>query len=766
MNAEVPASIRERLSAAGVAERDILHVVSSDLRLDGRFGEDWAVATSDSLHIVTAGGIDSLALDRIGPVQVESLVSGGLLTAGPESSRPDDSDQDSANGESANGESADGDSARREANERLLLRFSNSRTRQFGAFAGAVAALQKGDDAPAAEAPREQTCPTCGLRYPDQERAVCPRCIDKRGLFVRVLGYLRPYRRLAAVVAVTMLAATALKTVTPLLSGRVLFDDVLAPAGRFHGRVLEVVLLIVAVHAAGVAAQMLYQRLNARMSVHMVYDLKSQIFTALQRLSLGFFARKQTGGLMVRVNHDSTNLNMFFIDGLPSFAVNLVQIVAMVAVMVAMQPGLALLLLLLPAPAVVLIVKRLFPKLWRLFGRQHRSFAILNGVVDDSLSGVRVVKAFGQEQQEIERFTPANDEVRGAELRTQRTLAMLFPSVAFLTQIGGLIVWAAGGWQVIGGSLTLGVLITFATYSALLYEPMRFMTMVVEFWSMAMNSAHRIFEVVDAVPEVAERSDPVALPHLHGAVELRGVTFAYEPNKPVLHDIDLTVAAGEVLGLVGHTGAGKSTLINLITRLYDTDSGRVLIDGIDVRDLRTADLRRQVGIILQDPYLFDGTVAENLAYGRPDATRAQIVAAAKAAFAHDFITRLPDGYDTRVGPRGHGLSGGERQRLSIARAVLIDPRILILDEATSSVDSETEEMIQLALERLIRGRTTIAIAHRLSTLRMAHRLAVLEKGRLVEQGTHDELEASGGIYATLVRKQRDALDVIGIGAQR
>ena len=582
---------------------------------------------------------------------------------------------------------------------------------------------------------------------------------------MRVLGYLRPYRRLVALIAVTMLASTALKTFTPLLSGRVLFDDVLAPAGRFHGRVLEVVLLIGAVHGAAVGAQMIFQRLNARVSVHMVYDLKSQIFSALQRLSLGFFARKQTGGLMVRVNHDSMNLNMFFIDGLPYFVVNLVQILAMVAVMVALQPGLALLLL-LPAPAVVLIVSRLFPKLWRLFGRQYRSLAVLNGIVDDSLTGVRVVKAFGQEQQEIDRFTPANDEVRGAELRTQRTLAALFPSVAFLTHVGALLLWAAGGWQVIGGSLTLGVLITLVTYAALLFEPLRFMTMLLEFWSMAMNSAHRIFEVVDAVPEVAERAEPVALPHMHGAVELRGVTFAYEPNKPVLHDIDLSVAAGEVLGLVGHTGAGKSTLINLITRLYDTDTGQVLIDGIDVRDLRIADLRRQVGIILQDPYLFDGTVAENLAYGRPHATHAQIVAAAKGAFAHDFITRLPNGYDTRIGTRGHGLSGGERQRLSIARAVLIDPRILILDEATSSVDSETEEMIQLALERLIRDRTTIAIAHRLSTLRMAHRLVVLEKGRLVEQGTHDELEAAGGIYATLVRKQREALQVIGIGVQR
>lgn len=744
MNAGVPESIQERLSAAGVQDRNILHAISSDLCLDGRYGEEWAVATPTSLHVVTSGGIESLALDRIGPLQVESLVSGGLLTAGRAA-------PDSAGGA--------------DAEERLLLRFSNSRARQFGTFAGAVAALQKGDEPPAAEAVREQTCPTCGLRYPDQNRAVCPRCIDKRGLFLRVLGYLRPYRRLVAFIAGTMIASTALRTAAPLLSGRVLFDDVLDPAGRFHGRVLEVVLLIIAVHGAGVGAQMMYQRLNARVSVHMVYDLKSHIFSALQRLSLGFFARKHTGGLMVRVNHDSMNLNQFFIDGLPYFVVNLVQILAIVAAMVALQPGLALLLL-LPAPAVVLIVNRLFPKLWRLFGRQHRSLAILNGVVDDSLTGVRVVKAFGQERQEIERFTPTNDAVRVAQLRTQRTLAGLFPAVAFLTQTGALLIWAVGGWQVIGGALTLGVLITLVTYSALLYEPLRFMTMVVEWWSMAMNSAHRIFEVVDAVPEVAERADPVALPHVRGSVELRGVTFAYEPNKPVLHAIDLSAAAGEVLGLVGHTGAGKSTLINLITRLYDTDTGQVLIDGIDVRDLRIADLRRQVGIILQDPYLFDGTVAENIAYGRPDASHARIVAAAKAAFAHDFVTRLPDGYDTRIGTRGHGLSGGERQRLSIARAVLIDPRILILDEATSSIDSETEEMIQQAMERLISGRTTIAIAHRLSTLRMAHRLAVLEKGRLVEQGTHDELTAADGIYAKLVRKQRDALQVIGVGAQR
>ena len=580
-----------------------------------------------------------------------------------------------------------------------------------------------------------------------------------------MLGYLRPYRGWVALIVAAMVAASALRTAAPLLSGRVLFDDVLDPAGRFHGHLAELIAALVAVHILGVLAEVLHMRITARVSVSMIYDLKNEIFEALQRLSLSFFARKQTGGLMVRVNHDSMNLNYFFIDGLPYFGVNLLQIVAIVSAMIALNWSLALLLL-IPAPLVILIIRRMLPRLWRLFSRQYRSLAVLNGVVEDSLSGVRVVKAFGKEQDEIDRFGPVNDEVYRAHRHTQRMLASLFPSVAFLAQLGGLVVWAVGGWQIIAGNLTFGVLMTFVGFVALMYEPLRFMTKVVEWWSAAMNSAQRIFEILDTVPEVAERTDPVSLPAMRGAVELRGVTFGYEPNKPVLHEVDLQVAAGEMVGLVGHTGAGKSTLINLITRLYDTGDGAVLIDGIDVRDLRSADLRRQVGIILQDPYLFAGSVAGNIAYGRPDATRAEIVAAARAAYAHDFITTLPNGYDTVIGSRGHGLSGGERQRLSIARAVLLDPRILILDEATSSVDSATEEMIQEALERLIPGRTTIAIAHRLSTLRMADRLLVVEDGRLVEQGTHEELMAAGGIYRRLVRKQQDALAVIGIGVER
>ena len=765
MEETIPQEIRDRIAAAGVRPDEVRHAVRSDLDADGRYGSQWALATDTALHLVNAARVDSYPLADLGEMQVQALVTGGLLMTRPGGAGTDASAPAAANGDGDEAPASAPDPADDGDLDRLLLRFTNSEAQRFESFARAVAALQKGERAPAAERERERNCPRCGLRYPDQERSVCPRCIDKRGLFLRVLGYLRPYRGWVVLILAAMICASALRTVAPLLSGRVLFDDVLDPAGRYHGHLAELIALLVAVHALGVLAEVIHMRITARVSVSMIYDLKNQIFEALQRLSLGFFARKQTGGLMVRVNHDSMNLNYFFIDGLPFFIVNLVQIVAIVSAMIALDWSLALLLL-IPAPFVVLIIKLRVPQLWRLFSRQYRSLAILNGLVEDSLSGVRVVKAFGKEREEIERFRPANDEVYRSHRHTQRTLATLFPTVALLTQLGGLIVWAVGGWQIVAGDLTFGVLMSFVGYVALLYEPLRFMTKVVEWWSQAMNSAQRIFEIVDSVPEVAERADPVPLPTLRGEVELRGVSFGYEPNKPVLHDVDLRVAAGETVGLVGHTGAGKSTLINLMTRLYDTGEGQVLIDGIDVRDLRSADLRRQVGIILQDPYLFAGGVAENIAYGRPDASRAQIVAAARAAFAHDFITTLPNGYDTVIGSRGHGLSGGERQRLSIARAVLLDPRILILDEATSSVASATEEMIQQALERLIQGRTTIAIAHRLSTLRMADRLVVVEKGRLVEQGTHDELMAAGGTYCRLARKQQDALAVIGIGATR
>jgi ATP-binding cassette subfamily B protein len=326
----------------------------------------------------------------------------------------------------------------------------------------------------------------------------------------------------------------------------------------------------------------------------------------------------------------------------------------------------------------------------------------------------------------------------------------------------GLVVWGYGGWLVVKGQMSFGSLITFTGYVAMLVGPLQFMTQITQWWSDCTSSASRIFEIMDSVPEVEEKKNPVRILEMNGDVELKEVTFSYEPNNPVLKDINFHVKAGEMIGIVGHSGAGKSTLTNIITRLYDVTDGSITIDGIDVKDLSLKDLHSQIGVVLQETFLFMGTIGENIAYAKPEATNEEIIQAAKIANAHDFILKLKDGYDTLIGSRGQSLSGGEKQRIAIARAVLLNPKILILDEATASLDTETEKQIQEALEKLIKGRTTFSIAHRLSTLRNANRLVVVEKGKIEEIGTHEELVKKRGIYYNLLQKQREALKLQGV----
>jgi ATP-binding cassette subfamily B protein len=384
----------------------------------------------------------------------------------------------------------------------------------------------------------------------------------------------------------------------------------------------------------------------------------------------------------------------------------------------------------------------------------------MTSVLADTIPGIRVVKAFAQERREVERFRHSNDRVLAANDRVYFIWAFFGPMVTLLTEGGLLIVWSFGAWRVFHGEIKVGVLTAFLAYIARFYGRVESMILMVSATQRAAASAHRIFEILDRVPSVAEPVNPVHFDRLEGKIELRDVRFKYG-SREVLHGVNLTIEPGEMIGLVGPSGAGKSTLINLVCRFYDVAEGAILVDGVDVRSFAIEDYRRNIGIVLQEPFLFYGTVAENIAYGRPDATRKEIIEAARAARAHEFILRLPDGYDSLVGERGQSLSGGERQRISIARALLIDPRILILDEATSSVDTETEREIQAALENLIQGRTTIAIAHRLSTLRRANRLVVLEAGQIKEIGNHHELLKLPGTYARLHRAQLELAQGVG-----
>jgi ATP-binding cassette subfamily B protein len=357
----------------------------------------------------------------------------------------------------------------------------------------------------------------------------------------------------------------------------------------------------------------------------------------------------------------------------------------------------------------------------------------------------------------VGKFETRSVDLLSGELRAARLQSLFSPIMAFITRLGTLIIWIVGGAKVLDQSLTLGEFTAFTGYMWQFYGPVESLCRLNHRFQRAATSAERVFETLDSPVDVADRAEATPMPRVEGRVEFRDVTFSYDDGKPVLEHIDLVVEPGEMIGLAGHSGAGKSTFINLICRFYDVDGGSLLIDGQDVRDVELKSLRDQIGIVLQDPFLFNGSIADNIAYGKPDAGPDEVVAAARAAHAHEFIVELSDGYDTIVGERGTRLSGGERQRVSIARALLRDPRILILDEATSNVDTETEVKIQAALERLIRGRTTFAIAHRLSTLRHANRLLILEKGHVAEVGTHNELIAADGIYARLCRIQTEMI---------
>jgi len=403
-------------------------------------------------------------------------------------------------------------------------------------------------------------------------------------------------------------------------------------------------------------------------------------------------------------------------------------------------------------PVIAFLVHQVRNRLRRGFALSARTWGEMTSVLADTIPGIRVVKAFAQEHRENQRFHGANDRVFSANCRVNTVWSFFDPTVALLTTLGIAVIWSYGSQRLFQRSLQIGDLYLFAAYIGNFYSRIDSMSRMVAATERAGASAHRIFAILDRVPSVAEPVHPVHPERIEGEVEFRAVGFHYG-SRPVLHDINFKVRPGEMVGLVGPSGAGKSTIVNLACRFYDVAEGAILVDGIDVRSFPIEEYRSYIGLVLQEPFLFYGTIADNIAYGRPSATRAEIVAAARAARAHEFILRIPDAYDSLVGERGQFLSGGERQRISIARALLIDPRILILDEATSSVDTETEREIQLALENLVQGRTTIAIAHRLSTLRRADRLVVIERGRVTEVGPHDELITRGGTYARLHRAQ-------------
>lgn len=608
----------------------------------------------------------------------------------------------------------------------------------------------------------DAACPTCGMLYPEQGRTICPRCIKKHAIFRRLLSLTAQYKGSIALIVIFMMLNSATALIIPYFQGKVLFDQALGNTGYYAGQIGLVIALIVIFRTLSLIFGVLYGAINAKLAAHVAFDLKAGVFEAMQRLSLNFFQRRQTGQLMTRVNNDAAELQYFFIDGIPYFIVNALNIIGITVILLIMDWKLTLICF-LPMPIVIMIIRWVFPRLWRLSWRRHRRASRINSIISDTMRGARVVKAFGKERKEVSRFQTANLSFSDVEQTFNKMGSTFFPILNILTQLSGIIIWALGGWKVMQGDLTFGMIFTFINYMYLLYGPIQFMNNIAGWWSYCMSAAQRIFEIQDAVPEVAEKENAVHLQTMKGEIEVRNITFSYDPNKPIIKGVSMHAKPGQMIGVIGHSGAGKSTLVNLISRLYDVNSGEILIDGINVKDLTIRSMRDQIGIVSQEVYVFMASIAENIAYGNPNCTLEDIIYAAKIAHAHDFIEKMPDGYDTIVGTGGHILSGGERQRISIARAILHNPRMLILDEATASLDTETELQIQEALESLIKGRTTIAIAHRLSTLRNADVLVVMDKGQVIESGSHQQLMAKQGFYYDLVRKHDEALKMKGVG---
>ena len=643
----------------------------------------------------------------------------------------------------------------------LTLENNTAALRFVKQFAQQITSLKTGQ---AISIEPTEPCPKC--QFPmtaDQDE--CPQCsrtLDappSTWTLFRLWRFAKPYQWQLLAGFLLMLASTAATLVPPYLTIP-LMDKVLIPYqnGVPIDKGMVSLLLIGLLGSALLAWSLGWARtyILALVSERIGADLRTITYEHLLRLSLEYFGGKRTGDLMARIGSESDRICVFLSLHLLDFATDVLMIIMTAAILISINAKLALVTL-LPLPIIAWMIHQVRDRLRTGFEKIDRVWSQVSNVLADTIPGIRVVKAFAQENREATRFREANQHNLAVNDRINKIWSLFSPSVTLLTEVGLLLVWAFGIWQVSKNEISVGVLTAFLAYISRFYTRLDSMSRIVSVTQKAASGAKRIFDILDHVSSVPEASNPVHLEKVTGKIEISNAGFRYG-NRAVIKNISLTIEPREMIGLVGHSGSGKSTLVNLMCRFYDVSTGSISLDGVNIRSLPISEYRSNIGLVLQDPFLFFGSIADNIAYGKPNASRAEIVAAARAANAHEFILRLPHGYDSLVGERGHGLSGGERQRISIARALLIDPHILILDEATASVDTETEKEIQKALDNLVQGRTTIAIAHRLSTLHKANRLVVLDQGEVVEIGNHDELMLKQGAYYRLYQAQARNVD--------
>lgn len=708
--AETVAELSDKL---GIDPEPVLLEVQADLDSNLRFSRRRLVVTGRRLLILPEDGIGQVEISvaELRSAKVERLVGGGRLLL------------------------------RSEDRQLGVLHFTNAVLPEFTTAVLTIEELINNGKGPPALSTKPLRCRSCNRLLPDKS-GVCPKCVARGAILRRLIRFLAPYRFIVISLGAVLLASIIAELAAPLAIRQIL--DRAFASGTGWRRLLWLVGFLLAARLGMWLCETRRGRLSAALGSRVTADVRQMLFEKVVRFPMRSLDAWSVGTLLSRFVNDIARLEEFLGSGAPLLVLSSTLFGGILVLLIYLSPTLTAAIL-LPTPFIGLWTWLAWKKLRRAQDRQSVSLERLSRRVNESLNGIRIVKAFCQEEREYARFQAHNEQVRQTSAQAERTSFLFFTVIYFLMNLGVFLVWYMGGRQVLQGGLTVGSLLAAVAYLWMLYWPLQWLGQVSNSLGQALTGAVQCFELVDS--PIEESSSPEARPsrRLEGLIEFRHVTFGYEPGRPVLRDFSFRVQPGEVIGIIGRSGAGKTTLINLLCRFYEVERGSILIDGIDIRNYRLDELRKQVAIVPQDMFLFHGTIAENIRYGRPDATLEEVVDAARMAHAHPFILQKSDGYDTLVGPRGDRLSGGEKQRVAIARAILANPQMLILDEATSSLDVESERAIQRALARVARNRTTLIIAHRLSTIRSAHRLIVLDGGRLAESGSYDELLARKGL---------------------